>query len=189
MLITFVNASAKQTPINSFSNRQRALSKVKFRPMADGIKHGVSAYAHGLCRCSVCRAASTAAKARQRANRAAKPRTPLSESLRPASKPATPKVVALPSITRQVEASMGENEAGVRQQCANSRLSGDRPGTVAQCITLSKILDNPDLAAMWPTTSRQLQSLLATLDGPRKKMKASHLSTISAMAGRKERAI
>lgn len=148
-------------------------------------KHGITQYRNG-CRCAVCTESARRAKQRQRAAKA-KPHM-LPESLRPAPAPAesAPNVVAMPKATSPVEAAaMGDNEAGVRAQCAASRLAADRPGTVAQCITLSKILDNAELAAMWPTTSRQLQSLLATLDGPRKKTHGSQLAVVSKMAGRR----
>src|SRR6516225_5124776 len=77
-------------------------------------KHGITKYTHDGCRCSVCRAAGTAAKRRSRAN--IKPHV-LSESLRPAPKPTAPKVVvALPTSSQPVEA-MGINEQSVREEC------------------------------------------------------------------------
>jgi hypothetical protein len=79
---------------------------------------------------------------------------------------------------------MGENEAGVREQVRYSRLAEQRPGTVAQAITLAKILDDPQMKPMHPQTSRQLHTLLTSLDGPKKKS-GGRLAMVSAMSGRK----
>jgi hypothetical protein len=66
---------------------------------------------------------------------------------------------------------MGENESAVRAQCADAKQAEAKPGIVAQAVTLAKILDNPYLQPMHPQTSRQLEALLASLDGPKRKMK------------------
>ena len=153
--------------------------------MVANFKHGASAYAHGKCRCSVCRAEATAARQRQRAKRA-KVHT-VSESIRPAPKPAeaAPNVVALPTSSQRVEA-IGINEQSVRAECEQSKDADTRQSVVSQAISLARILDNDDLMSMWPTTSRQLQGLMKELQSPRKKLKASHLGTISQMSGRRQ---
>ena len=146
--------------------------------MVETAGHNISRYKRG-CRCDVCRAAGTKARARQRATQ--KTHT-LPEGLKP--KP-QPKVVGLPSTPQPVESeAVGENEAAVRAQCGNSKRADDVPAIVSQAITLAKILDNPDLQPMHPQTSRQLASLLASLDGPKRKMKSGHLAVVSRMAGR-----
>jgi hypothetical protein len=82
-------------------------------------------------------------------------------------------VVALPANpanagTAPVE-NERENETATREQCARSSKAADQPGTVQQAITLAKILDNPSLASIHPTTSRQLHILLTSLSGGKKK--------------------
>lgn len=74
----------------------------------------------------------------------------------------------------------GENESAVRAQCASSARAEDKPGTVMQAVTLSRILDNDQLSALWPQTSRQLHALLTSLDAPRKKSKG-RLSAVIAL--------
>ena len=95
------------------------------------------------------------------------------------------KVVALPKSSTPVARDAvvppvaGENEQAVREQCAKSSKAGDRPGTVAQAVTLARILDNPSMSALWPQTSRQLHVLLTSLDAPRPRSKGRLASVIS----------
>jgi hypothetical protein len=89
------------------------------RPMVAN-SHGTSKYRDG-CRCQVCRAAMAEAKRRSRARRP--------------DAVGKPNVVGLPSNPQPVEANgMGDNERGVRAQCANSKLGDDKPGIVSQAI-------------------------------------------------------
>jgi hypothetical protein len=148
--------------------------------MAGEIKHNASSYAHG-CRCSVCRAAGTAAKRKQRANKARVHQ--LSESLRPAPKPVAPKVVELPTSQQQVD-TMGLNEQAVREECELSKSADTRQSVVAQAISLARILDDDRLMSMWPMTSKQLQGLMKELQGTKRKINRN-LVVVSKMAGRR----
>ncbi|OMC44097.1 hypothetical protein A5745_16815 [Mycobacterium sp. IS-2888] len=92
----------------------------------------------------------------------------------------------MPKIPQPVEAGMGFNERSVRAECEAARNADTRQSVVSQALSLAKILDNPDLMSMWPTTSRQLQGLMKELQGPRKKSggRGNHLATIGAMSRR-----
>jgi hypothetical protein len=98
-------------------------------------------------------------------------------------------VVALPTRPQTPHPAapfkIGENEAAVIEQCANSKLADTKPSIVAQCRALARILDTNELMTIWPRTSSQLQALLKDLDGPKKKTAGGRLAQVSAMAGRR----
>jgi hypothetical protein len=80
--------------------------------------------------------------------------------------------------------SMGDNELAVIAQCKGSRLAEERPATVSQCISLARILDNPEMSPMWPTTSRQLHSMLTSLQGPTRKKSRNRLQQVISMSAK-----
>jgi len=141
------------------------------------VPHGRRGYRRG-CRCGVCRADETQRKREYRAGIPPEQRA----------------VVRLLPTTRQPAASkpkpepeaavMGENEVAVRLQCANSLKAADQPGTVSQAITLAKILDREAFSAMHPTTSRQLQALLTSLAGPKRKSRGRLARVQSLTSGK-----
>jgi hypothetical protein len=92
------------------------------------------------------------------------------------------------SNTRSVAHSpdtLGDNEAAVIAQCENmGQVAADKPAIVSQAKTLARILDDPTLMPMHASTSRQLQALLASLDGPKKKSRG-RLAAVQAMTPRK----
>jgi hypothetical protein len=133
----------------------------------------------GGCRCVRCKAAH-AEKCRHDRARSVKIRTRQSRSK------STAKVVAMPTSRQTVVAAtvMGENEAAIRQQAENSPRASERPGTVQQCITLSKILDNPEFSPMWAQVSRQIHALLTSLEGSKRKG-GNRLAAVVAMTARR----
>jgi hypothetical protein len=78
----------------------------------------------------------------------------------------------------------GPNEIAVIEQCAAAPKAVDRPATVEQARTLARILDDDDCKAMWPTTSRQLHTLLSSLTAPKVKS-GGRLYAIRAMTNRR----
>lgn len=82
---------------------------------------------------------------------------------------------------------MGPNEIATRRECELAPKALDRPSIVAQAITLAQRLDDPAMAAVAATNSRQLQALLKELQAGRKKS-AGRLAVVSQMAGRGRKA-
>lgn len=126
--------------------------------------HGTSTEYRNGCRCAVCKAGNTQRQRDYQARR---------------STPASPNVVEMPGVSRATP-EIGFNEAAVIAQCENAPKAGDLPSIVAQARTLARILDDPSLMTYHATTSRQLQSLLATLQGPPKKSRG-RLAAVQAM--------
>jgi hypothetical protein len=82
------------------------------------------------------------------------------------------------------EPKVGINEEAVRDQCAASARAADQPATVAQAITLSRILDNDRFAAIHANVGRQLNALMMQLDGPKTKRKG-RLAVVTTMVSGK----
>jgi len=134
--------------------------------------HGTDTHYRDGCRCLKCKAAH-AAKAR--ANRA---RDPVARTRTRATV-----VVALPTTlpTTDAPSEPGQNEIAVRAQCLASPKCDEKPGTISQAISLSRILDDQSAMPLWPTTSRQLHALLTSLDGPKKKLNRGRLFAVQQM--------
>ena len=90
-------------------------------------------------------------------------------------------LVALPVV-----AEIGPNEQATVEQCGLLAKSEVNPATVQHARTLSKILDNPEMAALWPRTARDIQALLLPLDAPKTKGRKK-LAAIISMTDRKPR--
>lgn len=132
-------------------------------------RHGIAAYNRG-CRCDVCRAASAAARRRQRA---AKPDAPKG----------SPNVVALPNTGQPVH-QPGPNELAVLAEVELLPRSAERPAIVQAALTVARRLDDEAHAAMTARNAHELRDLLDQLKGPKRKS-AGRLQIVSAMAGRK----
>lgn len=147
----------------------------------EGHKCSIAAYKRGS-RDAGCRAANAAARRRQRS---AKPDAPRSSHAAKPKPDAPTNVVALPTH-HKLDASpdMGPNERATREECELAPKAKDRPSIVAQAITIAQRLDDPAMAAVAATNSRQLQALLKELQGPKKKL-GGRMATVSAMAGRR----
>jgi hypothetical protein len=124
--------------------------------------------------CAQCKAErrEIRAKAAAKAQREAKRHTPQArmdraEARRNQRATRYASVVALPKST--VPTVLGENEAAVIAQCEHLPKAEDSPSTVQQCRTLAKILDNDEMSALWPQTSRQMHALLSSMAGAPKK--------------------
>jgi hypothetical protein len=61
---------------------------------------------------------------------------------------------------------------------------GAYPVEFQMALCAARILDDPERVALHPTTLRQLQAILVTLGGPKKKTKG-RLATVQAMTARK----
>jgi hypothetical protein len=151
--------------------------------------HGASGYRAG-CKCPVCTLAESERKRNFRATgTGAKPcgesATP-NTNVTPIRQRSTGRTRTSASGPARAPEPIGEYEAAVREQCDSSPRRDDRPGTVAQCVAMARILDNPLLVAMHPQTSRQLHTLLTSLDGPPKKSRG-HLIAIQRMTARRPR--
>lgn len=72
----------------------------------------------------------------------------------------------------------------VTEQVQNSPLADERPSTVQQALTLARLLDNNEFGAMHPTASRQLHTLLESLNAPKKKSRGK-LYAIQQMTARR----
>jgi hypothetical protein len=79
---------------------------------------------------------------------------------------------------------MGDNELAVIEQVERMPKAPERPSIVAQAKTLARIMDDPALRPMHATTSRQLQALLTSLDGPVRKSRG-RLYAVRQMTERK----
>jgi len=64
---------------------------------------------------------------------------------------------------------LGYNEERNIRQCAKLAGAEDKPALVGYAVTLSRILDDPRLVSMWPTTTTKLASLMRELAGPKSK--------------------
>lgn len=139
-------------------------------------------YASG-CRCDECRAKHAKRQRDYRAKNAKTRNIPHSSMRRRTN------VIAMPT-TQQPQAPaalvVGANEAATKAQCEMSKKADEMPSVVQQCISLSRILDDPAQSPMWPTTSRQLQALLTQLAGPKKKS-GGRLASVQSMTRRDRR--
>jgi hypothetical protein len=68
---------------------------------------------------------------------------------------------------RPTPTTVGEVEAAVRAECAP--YADDRPGLVANAITLARKLDDPELVGLSLQASRQLMTVLLALHGNTKR--------------------
>jgi hypothetical protein len=139
-------------------------------------RHGSTSEYRSGCRCAPCKAANTAAARRIRA------RNPTVRTRKSKSK-----VVALPTTTQMPDAviGMGRNERAVRDECDSLERAAARPSVVAQAVTLAQRLDDPAHAAMCATNSRQLQSLMAERQAPKRKLAPKRLAVVQQMVARR----
>lgn len=132
---------------------------------------GATRYRDG-CRCDLCRRGNAE---RQRTRRA----RDVNAHARVAANPTN--VVEIKSKpTDPQPKTMGANEIAWLEQVELSGRAEQLPVIVSQGATLSRILDNPEMAPMHATVSRQLDALYARLQGPKKKS-GGRLASISAM--------
>jgi hypothetical protein len=149
-------------------------------PRPPSAEHGTSAMYRRGCRCGPC---ATVERDRVRRWR--------HKQMTGEDQPHAAAVVQLvPAKTtgrkskRAAPAVVGPNEQAVMSQCAAAPKAADLPATVMQAVTLARILDDENCRAMWPTTSRQLHTLLLSLAAPRAKT-AGKLYAIKKMTNRR----
>lgn len=86
----------------------------------------------------------------------------------------------------------GETEAAVRAECESLGVSKSQPAMVANAVKMARILDQDELVALHPTTSRQLTTILGKLQaaspgaGQGGAGGTSRLAEMQAMAQRSE---
>jgi hypothetical protein len=136
-------------------------------------RHGVSGYRRG-CRCAAC---SSAERLRQLHYRTGTTKGT------PTPKPDT-NVVALPTAKHPVQA--GAVEAAVAAECAKLSTAVERPADVQQALVLARILDDAEVTALHPVTSRQLHALMESLRTGRKLKSKGRLAAIQAITTRRE---
>jgi hypothetical protein len=144
--------------------------------------HGTTGYRRG-CRCVKCKAAH-AKEARDHRARNPVARTRRSDPLA--------KVVAMPTRTQApadpdpVPTEPGPVEQSVIDQCQDSSLAETRPATVQQALALARVIDNKEFSAMHPTASRQLHTLLTSLEPAKKKSRrGGRLAVVQQMTARR----
>lgn len=135
--------------------------------------------------CAKCRAAVAEQRRRQRAAKADKPRA--NHQAKPLTTPSS-NVVSMPTRpsppAEPPAPEPGPTVLAVRAELAMLPKAQQRPGIAAMCEAIAWCIDDDDMKAVRATNSRQLQSLLHELQGPRKKS-GGRLATVSAMAGRR----
>jgi len=142
-------------------------------------QHGTATMYRNGCRCNDC-CASNAKRGRDY-----RAKNPTRRGTRGARNVVAMPTQPTPQPVPQPPNELGDNEAAVIAQCEQlGKAAAEKPSLVAQAKTLARILDRPDLMPMHATTSRQLQALLASLDGPKKKSRG-RLAAVQAMTPRK----
>jgi hypothetical protein len=91
-----------------------------------------------------------------------------------------------PKSERAKPAVIGAAEQAILDQAASAPKSQDLVGTVMQARILARILDDEDCKAMWPTTSRQIHTLMLSLAPPKSKSQG-RLYAIRKMSNRRPR--
>jgi hypothetical protein len=75
----------------------------------------------------------------------------------------------------------------VLAQCDASHFGGDRPGTIAACRAMARILDDETQKPQWPRASRELHTLLTSLQAPRKKSRGKLVQVQSLLGPQTDR--
>jgi hypothetical protein len=161
----FWPGSANYWALLGTPTRQPGINFIYTAEMAQ--QHGTSTAYRDGCRCPACRAGNTQRGRDYQARRAA------TQNVVPIAQPKTRTSAPPPEP-------LGDNELAVIAQCDQLPKAAEKQSIVAQAKALARILDNAELISMWPTTSRQLQSLLATLDGPPRKSRG-RLAAVQSM--------
>lgn len=164
-----------------------------------GIKHGRSGYQRG-CGCDVCVGAERDYQQERKAQ-GLQPRNGQSFRATPEQKdnvvklhsvnggktdettddidwPGKPKDAGHLGRTPRVA---GAVEKATAEECEALSIAQERPGMVEQAKQLARIMDNPKQIGLWPTTSRQLTSILNDLRGNSRKKSKGRLAKVQAM--------
>lgn len=76
---------------------------------------------------------------------------------------------------------MGPVEFGVIEECKNFPQAQVRPAMVEQARALARLMDDERRVALWPTTSRQLTSIMNDLRDSAKRKARGRLATVQKM--------
>lgn len=166
-----------------------------------GIKHGRSGYGRG-CGCDVCCQAEHDYQQKRKAQ-GLQPRN--GQSFRAVKDDNEATVTQMPRRLHSVNSTGTEDDSGsmtaaeekdhnrkpgrverlTAEECEALSIAQERPGTVAQALQLARIMDNPKQIGLWPTTSRQLQSILSELRGSSKKKSKGRLARVQSLTATK----
>lgn len=145
------------------------------------MKHGTkNGYRQG-CRCDEC----TAAQAEhQRDYLQRKKAGQIGDaSVTPLFTGGAAKGVAAEPVSAEPEAEyqIGPVEMGVIEECRNFPQAQARPAMVEQARALARLLDDERRVALWPTTSRQLTTILNDLRDSAKRKARGRLASVQKM--------
>lgn len=132
--------------------------------------------------CAQCKVEKAAIRAKQRAtpeykaHRAAQRRDERARQFH---------VVAFPSTAQPGTGTpeIGPNELAVIEQCAGLLKAQANPATVMHARTLARLLDNPEVSALWPQAVRQIHVLELSLGTPKVEGR-NRLAAVEAMTSR-----
>ena len=169
---------------------QRGIKKPRSRspePLPHVKNHGVAGYRQG-CGCDTCVTGATEYNATYRAGlKGCDPiDTPTPNNVRQIERARTTRAVVESSNSvmagrNESTALMGDIEKAVIEETSGLSIAAERPAMVATARSMARILDNPKQAALHPTTSRQLTSILNDLRGQSKKRTRSRLASVQRM--------
>lgn len=162
--------------------------------MTDNIKHGTLT-GYKSCKCDECRAAASEYYRKRRESektdntrnlKVVRPRkTQTAKPIEASKSDETQDVSGLRDVSHERKrGSVGETEQAVLDETANLSASESRPGMVSSAVKMARILDNPDLVKLHPTTSRQLTGTLETLRAASHKKTRGRLASVQQMTGR-----
>lgn len=76
---------------------------------------------------------------------------------------------------------VGPAEKAVIEECEGLSIAAERPGVVEMARCLARIMDDKKSIGLWPTTSRQLQSMLNDLRGNSKRKTRGRIAKVQNM--------
>lgn len=165
------------------------------------ITHGtLTGYAARGCRCDPCRKAGSEYHNRRREKLAKDPMAgviPIRPRKKQSAKFETSSVKPKSPECGQVSASKdvsdvpldttpGETEEAVVLETQSLSASENHPGMVATAKRMARILDNPDLVKLHPTSSRQLMQILESLRSKSQgRRRGGRLASVQQMTARR----